>query len=100
MKPEEILHKCKYEFNPKIDKIDIKDKNDGERKIKYCQEITGQLTYLRSRGRMDLGFATAKIARLVQSPHSKVIKGAQKILRYLFAHKNIKIKTKKNYKKL
>ena len=80
MKPEEMPHKCKYGFNPKRDKIDSENKQEIERRIKYCQKITGQLTYLRSRGRMDLGFATAKIATLVQSPHSKVIRGAEKIL--------------------
>ena len=97
-KPEEVPHKCKYDFNPKRDKIDSENNQEIEKRIKYCQKITGQLTYLRSRGRMDLGFATAKISRLVQNPHSKVIKGAEKILRYLFAHKSIKTRFVKNTK--
>ena len=32
MKPEEMPHKCKYDFNPKRDKIDSKNKQEIEGK--------------------------------------------------------------------
>lgn len=54
------------------------------------------MTYIRSRGRLDIKFAAAKVARLTEYPHKKVFEWAERIVKYLEQHKHNKLVLKKH----
>ena len=72
-----------YKLNPKNDEL-IMSKDEYKKKVKYLQQVIGELNYIRSRGRIDLEFPVGKIARLVLYPHKKVFEIIEKILKYAY----------------
>lgn len=91
MKKENVPHIGNYIINPKSDEL-IMSKSEYKQKVKYLQELIGKLNYVRSRGRVDIEFAVGKMARLVLYPHKRVIETTEKILKYLYTNKEIKMK--------
>ena len=79
-----------YKLNPKNEDLIMK-KDEYKKKVKYLQELIGKLNYIRSRGRIDLEFPVSKIARLVLYPHKKVFEIIEKILKYVYTTKDMKI---------
>ena len=90
MKNMELPHVTTYEINPKEDEL-ILEKKDYKKRVKYLQELIGKLNYIRSRGRIDIEFAVGKVARLVLYPHDKVIKAAEKILKYVYSTRDVEM---------
>lgn len=49
-------HISQYTINPKAEKLQLTN-GELKKRIKYLQELTGKLKYIRTKGRMDIDFA-------------------------------------------
>lgn len=88
----------KYNFNPLFDKIECGEQ-ERLQTVENLQHIVGRLNYIRSRGRLDIEYATGKVARLTKYPDVNIVQWAERILNYLVQHKHVGITIKKDNNK-
>lgn len=68
--------------------------------MRILRQITGKLTYIKGRGRLDVDFVAAKVAKLTEHPHSKVFEWSERIITYSEQYKDVKLVQRENEQKL